>query len=174
MGYEVGIADPLPDFYFRRNPLPHDLRLIDAVRNWLRPDDILYCAHNVLYWLPFLKRFGAVKCKVVSLLYAREPLDHSRAHSGIVALNPAAADHARKLAPQAKVAHLGWGMDLDFYHQLPFQPEWFLSCGRTQRDDATLRQAAAKTKAAVRLIAHQKDALVPWSSNVNVISGGQG
>src|SRR5262245_29190118 len=27
MGYEVGIAEPITDFYMRRNALPHDLRL---------------------------------------------------------------------------------------------------------------------------------------------------
>ncbi len=150
MGYEVAIAEPIADFYFYRNPLPHDLSLLKFVRSWLGPDDVIYCAHNVLYWLPFLKALGAVRSHVVSLLYAREPLNLARAHTGIIGLNPAAADHAQKLAPKAKVAHLGWGMDMDFYPELPYTPKSFLSCGRSNRDDRTLSRATEKCRAPIR------------------------
>jgi len=172
MGYEIGIAEPLPDFYFRHKPIPHDLRYWKAARSWLRRDDILYCAHNVMYWLPLLKMLSGLKCHVVSLLYAKEPLAHSGAHSGIIALNPAAASHARALAPKAKVAHLGWGMDLQFYQPQPYDPHWFLSCGRTRRDDKTLHAAACHTKQPIRVIAHSKDQPLNWPANVEIVAGG--
>src|ERR1051325_1844656 len=43
MGYEVALAEPLPDFYWHRNPIPHDLKLLKMVRSWLQPNDILFC-----------------------------------------------------------------------------------------------------------------------------------
>src|ERR1044071_4583807 len=79
MGYEVCFAEPLPDFYLYRRPLPHDLKLLKVVRSWLGADGIVYCGHNVLYWLPFLRVLGVHRQRIVSLLYAREPLDFSRA-----------------------------------------------------------------------------------------------
>src|SRR5437763_897119 len=147
MGYEVGIAEPLAaEFYLYRNPLPHDLKLLRVARQWLGPNDIVYCGHNILYWLLFLKKLGTIHCHFVSLLYGREPLDFSRTHSGIIALNGAAADHARELAPRSKVAHLGWGVDLNFFPRLPYQPKSFLSCGITQRDHHTLSLAATRCR----------------------------
>jgi glycosyltransferase involved in cell wall biosynthesis len=111
---------------------------------------------------------------VVSLLYAAEPLAHSRAHSGIIALNPPAANHAHVLAPKAKVANLGWGMDLDFYKPRAYNPHWFLSCGRTRRDDKTLHAAAHRTKQPLRVFAHAKDHTLNWPANVEVVPGGDG
>ncbi len=173
-GYEVGVASALPDFYLHRNPLPHDLKLRHAIRSWLQPDDIIYCAHNTLYWLPFLRKLGFLKQRVVSLLYAREPLKFATGHDGIIALNPAAEDHARRLAPGAKVTRLSWGMDMDFFPQLPYQPETFLACGRTNRDFPTLNGAARKTAARIRLIAHGVPASLVWPDNVEIVQGGPG
>ena len=124
LGYEVAIAEPLPHFYLYRRPFPHDLKLLGLARNWLRPDDIIYCGHTLLYWLPLLKALGALTDALVSLTYAREELDFSRTHSGIIALTSAAADQARKMAPKTKVAHLGWGADLSFYPRHPYDPEY--------------------------------------------------
>ena len=82
-------------------------------RNWLRSGDIIFSGHTLLYWVPLLKALRALKRHVVSLTYAREQLDFARLHSGIVALTPAAVDHARKIAPSVKSAYVGWGIDLD-------------------------------------------------------------
>ena len=174
MGYEVALADPLPDFYFHRNPIPHDLKLLKMIRSWLRPDDILFCGHNVLYWIPLLKACGLLRCHVVSLLYAREPLNQSRAHTGVVCLTPAAAEHAKKLAPQAKVANLGWGVDLDFFCELKYDPEWFFSCGIANRDFSTLAAAAAKCRRPIRVITPGRLPDLKWPSNVTAIDGGPG
>jgi glycosyltransferase involved in cell wall biosynthesis len=174
MGYEIAIPEPLPDFYLYRNPLPHDLKLLKAARRWLRRNDILYCAHNVLYWLPLLKLLGGLSCPIVSLLYAREPLAFSRSHTGIVALTRAAAEHARDIAPHAKIANLAWGMDLQFFSMRAYNPEWFLSCGIANRDFKTLCLAASKTQRPIRVICPGLPAGLSWSSNVAMIDAGQG
>ena len=69
-GYEVALAEGVPDFDWRR-PLPHDLPLAMFVRNWLGRDDIIYCGHNVLYWLPLLRSLRVNRTHIVSLLFAR-------------------------------------------------------------------------------------------------------
>ena len=90
--------------------------------NWLGKDGIIYCGHTLLYWLPLLKLLGVIRNPIVSLTYAREPLDFARAHTGIIALTPAAADHARKIAPRAKVRHLSWGADSASFRPLAIVP----------------------------------------------------
>jgi len=171
-GYEIALAKPLTDFYLYRKPLPHDLRLLKVTRNWLGRDGIVYCGHNVLYWLPFLRALGALRCNIVSLLFAREPLAMGWAHSGIIALNPAAADHAKKIAPKVKVAHLGWGADLSSFPTLPYAPEWFLSCGITQRDHVTLAAAAAQTSATIQVISPNLPPGLVWPTHTRLLTGG--
>jgi glycosyltransferase involved in cell wall biosynthesis len=174
MGYEVALADPVWNFSYRK-AIPHDLILFGLARNWLGPDDILYCGHNVLFWIPFLKNFGLVKCRIVSLLYAREPLDFAKSHDGIIALNPVAAEHIRKLAPRAKVVNLSWGVDRRFFPALPYRPDWFLSCGITRRDFATMAAGAARSAAArVRVICPGLPKGLSWPPNVDLKDGGEG
>lgn len=170
MGYEVALAEPLPDFYLHRNPLPHDLKLLEVVRSWLGADGIVYCGHNVLYWLPLLRMLGAHRGRIVSLLYAREPLDFSRAHHGIVALTGAAAEHARQLAPRARVAHLGWGADLSVFPRLPYHPEWFLACGRTRRDHVTLCTATHQAHRFTRVVSSQLPRSLAWPDHVQLMT----
>jgi hypothetical protein len=173
MGYEVALAEPLPDFYLYRNPFPHDLKLLNWSRSWLGRDGIVYCAHNVLYWIPFLRRLKLLGPRIVSLLFAREPLDHAVAHSAILALTPAAEEQAKKLAPKVLVKHLGWGTDVSFFPSLPYEPEWFLSCGKTHRDHSTLSQAASLTTANIRVICPTLPMQLRWSSNVLLRTGGE-
>jgi glycosyltransferase involved in cell wall biosynthesis len=174
MGYEVALADPLPHFYLHRRPFPHDLKLLRIVRDWLGNDGIIYCAHTLLYWLPFLKSLHAIKLPIVSLTYAREHLDFARAHTGIIALTPAAADQAKKMAPKAKVAHLSWGTDLRFVPVLSYRPDWFFSCGITHRDFKTLSLGAAACRQRIRVICPGLPADVSWPPNVDVADGGSG
>jgi hypothetical protein len=174
MGYEVALADAVPDFYWNRKALPHDLKLLEIVRSWLGRDGILYCGHNVLYWIPLLRKLGVVRCSIVSLLYAREPLNFSDVHAGILSLTPAGADHARRLAPTAKVCHIGWGADLKFFRKLPYNPEWFLSCGIANRDFSTLCAATALCHVPVRVICPGLQRGLNWPSNVTVLDGGPG
>jgi glycosyltransferase involved in cell wall biosynthesis len=174
LGYEVAIAEPLRHFYLYRRPFPHDLKLLHLARNWLRADDIIYCGHTLLYWLPVLKTLGALNRHLVSLTYAREELDFSRAHSGIIALTQAAADHARKIAPKTKVAHLSWGLDLNFYPKLAYRPEHFLSCGITHRDNRTLSRAASRSRSSIRVIFPERPEGITWPANVQLIEAGRG
>lgn len=171
LGYQVGIADALQFFSLRQNPIPPDLRLWRHVQGWLRPDDILFSGHTLLYAVPILRAFRAIKCRIVSLTYAREKLDFPQWHSGVVAMTPAAADQVRKKAPKVKVAHLGWGMDLSFFPRLPYQPEWFLSSGRTLRDHSTLCSAAKQTREAIRVIVSGSAREISWPANVVAIDG---
>jgi glycosyltransferase involved in cell wall biosynthesis len=173
LGYEVMLAEPLAHFDFRR-PLPHDFRLLRVAREWLRRDDLVYCGHTLLFWLPVLRALGAVKCPIVSLTYARENLEFARHHAGIIALTTAAARKAREMAPRAKIAHLAWGCDLSFYPALEYQPHWFLSCGITHRDFSTLSAAATTSPHAIRLICPGISRELTWSRNVTVIDGGSG
>ena len=173
-GYEVALGEPLPDFYLWRRPLPHDLALLPVVREWLGPDGLIFCGHNVLYWLLPLKRLGLIKCSIVSHLWAREPLNFAKAHSGIVALTPAGAEQARALAPNVKVAQLGWGADLSVYPRLPYNPQTFFSCGIALRDFKTLSLAAAEWGGSVTVISPGQIDGVSWSPNVQVVNSGKG
>jgi glycosyltransferase involved in cell wall biosynthesis len=174
MGYEVLLAEPLPDFYLHRNPFPHDLKLFEMVRNWLGPDGIVFCGHNVLYWLLFLRKIGVVKSRVVSNLWAREPLNLARAHSGIVALTRAGAEQARKLAPQVKIAEAGWGADLSIYPRLPYRPDAFFSCGIALRDFHTMSRAAAQCRYPIEVVVPGTIDGVTWPRNVKAIDSGKG
>ena len=144
------------------------------MRDWLGKEGVVYCGHNVLYWIPFLRMLGAVRCHVVSNLFAREPLDWSRAHSGIIALTPAAAEQAKVLAPRAKIAHLSWGVDLDYFPEMSYRPKFFLSCGITLRDHQTLSVAAAHCRSKIRVICPGIPQDVRWPANVTVTDGGKG
>lgn len=172
-GYEVALAEPLAHFVGRR-PFPHDWPIYRFARRWLRPDDIIYCGHTLLYWVPLLRALGALKCHLVSMTYAREELDFGKLHQGILALTPAAVDQARKFAPRVPVAHVAWGCDLSFFPTLDFQPRWFLSCGITHRDFSTLGAAATRSAYPVRLICPGLPKGIAWSNNVTLIDGGTG
>jgi glycosyltransferase involved in cell wall biosynthesis len=170
-GYEVALAEPIRHFEYRR-ALPHDWPLWRFARNWLGREDIIYCGHTLLFWLPLLKRLRLLKCRLVSLTYAREELDFRRDHDGVLALTPAAEKEARAFAPKAKILHIGWGADLDFYPQLPYDGRWLLSCGRTRRDLKTLHAAASETQLPLRLVASSLPKNLTWPpSTITTVVG---
>lgn len=173
-GYEIALPEPLPAYFSPRRPLPHDLGLLGLIRNWLGPEGVVFCGHNVLHWIPLLRMIGVVRSPIVSLLYAREPLHFSRAHAGVIALTPSAEEQARMLAPQAKVANLGWGVDLDFFQPQEYRPQWFFSCGIANRDFKTLSEAAAKSGRPFRVVCPGLPPGISWSPNVTLFDGGQG
>lgn len=173
-GYEVAIAEPLAHFNLRRRALPHDLKFIRTVREWLGSDGIIYSAHTLLYWLPLLRAIRLIRNPIVSLTYAREELDWARAHSGIIAMTPAAAAQAMKMAPRVKNVHLSWGADLGYFPSIAYSPQSFLSCGITRRDFHTLSVAAAKISLPVRVICPGLHEGPLWPSNVSIIDGGKG
>lgn len=173
LGYEVALAEPLGDFYLYRKPLPHDAQLLSIARSWLGRDGIVYCGHNVLFWLPLLQALGALRCRIVSLLFGREPLAFARSHAGIIALNGAAAEHARLLAPRTRVARLAWGAALECFPTLPYLPRHFLACGQTCRDHHVLSLAALRSPHAIRVIAARLPAGLSWPPTATLITGGQ-
>jgi hypothetical protein len=70
------------------------------------------------------------------------------------------------------VAHISWGVDLDYFSPQPFRSDWFLSCGKTRRDFATLGAAAAHFPHPVRVINTQLPREIAWTPNVRQITGG--
>jgi len=129
----------------------------------------------LLFWLPLLKSILGLKCHLVSLTYARERLDFARRHRGIIALTPAAAREAHIQAPEAKVAMLGWGVDLPFFPSFPYNPEFFLSCGRTERDHLTLCEASQISGKPTLVISPPLPQTLSWPRNVilNINEGGE-
>jgi glycosyltransferase involved in cell wall biosynthesis len=173
-GYEVALAEPLPDFNPYRRQLPHDLAFFRLVQSWLRRDDIIYCGHNVLFWLPLLKSFGVLRRRVVSLLFAREPLAFSGSHDGIIALTPTAAETASRLAPRAKVAHLGWGVNYRCFPVHAYRPKYLLHCGIAGRDFRLLNQASQLTEQHIRFIAPGRTEGLIWPPHVEIFDSGHG
>jgi hypothetical protein len=171
LGYEVGLADPLSHFEIR-SPFPHDLKLLRLIRSWLPSDGIIYCAHTLLFWLPLLRAAKLLNRRIVSLTFARERLDFSRAHAGIIAMTGAAADQARKMAPFTPLAHLGWGVDLAAFPRHEYKPEWFLSCGQTGRDHRTLSQTTIRSDRLFHVISPNLPTDVAWGRTVQTITGG--
>lgn len=170
LGYEVGLVDPLTDFN-PRHLFPHDLYVVWKALWWLRGDGILYCGHNLLFWAAILRRLGILRCRTVGVLFGRESLRVAAGYSAIVGLTPAATAHARKLAPRASVAHLGWGVSLPEHPMLDYQPKWFLSCGKSLRDFSTLSAAATRSGRRVRIVGPASCESGGWPANVEVASG---
>jgi len=160
MGYEIAMPEELTQksrfFNYRRQDLKH----LSFAVSWLGRDGIVYSGHTILFWTPLLVRLKLLRRHVVTMLYARgENLRFPNGYRGILALTPAAADRARRLAPNARVAHIRWGVDLPFFPVQPYSPQWFLSCGKTRRDFVTLQAAAAAQPAERHCLARQRAAI---------------
>lgn len=136
----------------------------------LQKEDIIYCAHNVLLWTPIFKVLRALKCKMVGMLFAREPLLLANQYDGVIAHTPVAARHAASICPKVLCAHISWGMDLDFFQSYPYDPQWFLSCGKTFRDFPILMQAFSGLKEPATILHSQPDLLPQNFENITVES----
>lgn len=169
LGYEVAL--PFPDSGDEQSSkFAGDRKLVALAHDWLGQDGILYCAFNVLRWTALARRVQYLRCPVVGLLYGRgDDLPFSRAYSGVIGMTPAGLEQAKRLAPKAKTAHLGWGLDLAFYPLLEFQEGGFLSCGQTRRDHVTLNQAVSQTGARLKLISKTLSAGLSWPSSTEMI-----
>ena len=175
MGYEIAMPEELTQksrfFNYRRQDLKH----LSFAVSWLGRDGIVYSGHTILFWTPLLVRLKLLRRHVVTMLYARgENLRFPNGYRGILALTPAAADRARRLAPNARVAHIRWGVDLPFFPVQPYSPQWFLSCGKTRRDFVTLQAAAAAQPAIIRVINTRLPSDIVWPDNVQQFTGGAG
>lgn len=175
MGYEVAMpeeADTKARFFnYRRQDLKH----LAFIRSWLGRDGIVYSAHTVVFWSPLLVCLKLLGCKVVTLFYAGdENLRFAKGYSGIIAMTPAAKTRAEQVAPHAKVAHLGWGVDLPFFPELDYAPRWFLSCGKSRRDFETLAAAASDCPSPIRLINSEFPPGITWPDTVQLFTGKSG
>lgn len=171
LGYEVAMPEePRQDSLFF-HPRRQDFNHMWFARDWLGRDGIVYSAYTVLFWLPLLASLGLLRCPIVTLLYARgENLHLTRGYRGLLALTPAAKRRATSLAPHAKVAHISWSVDLSFYPILSYNPNWFLSCGKTRRDFTTLRGAAGLEGLPIRVISAETTQEDDWPTNVTIFS----
>jgi Glycosyl transferases group 1 len=174
MGYEIAMPEePRKDtafFNYRRQDLKH----LRFVKEWLGRDGIVYSAHTILFWTPLLVHLRLLRCSVVSMLYGRgENIRFVNGYRGLLALTPAAKSRALSLAPEAKVAHLSWGVDLPFFPTLSYNPKWFLTCGKTLRDFETLRTAAGACSETIHVINTDPSREIAWPANVEVLSGAQ-
>lgn len=152
-----------------------DFPLVSVVRDWLGKDGIVFAGHTVLYWIPLLRRLRALKATVISQIFARDTLDYASSHDGIIALTPSAEKEARTIAPKAKVAHLGWGVDLDFFPQ-PKQTDGdrFFACGIANRDFPTLAAATRLSHRPFDVICPGLKPGLQWGEQVTVYDGGEG
>jgi glycosyltransferase involved in cell wall biosynthesis len=169
MGYEVLLPEPVSAHGLRRHLKNDWFPTLAAVRD-LRQDDIVYCGHNVLLWTPLLKALSLVKCHIVGLVYAREPLPLANRYDAIIAHTPLALKNAAHKYPRVRCDHISWGMDLDFFEAYPYDPQWMLSCGKTFRDFPVLASAFTSSDVPVTLVHPQPDTLPDMPPSVRVES----
>jgi hypothetical protein len=167
-GYEVAMPEESDRnarfFNYRRQDLKH----IAFAKSWLGREGILYSGHTVLFWAPFLAQLRLIRCPIVTMLYARgENLRFARGYDGILALTPPALERAEQLTPSAKRAHIGWGVDFPFFPELPYNPQWFLCCGKTRRDFVALKDAAISHPGPIHIVNAEQNTK-DWPSNVRV------
>ena len=168
MGYEVLLPEPASGRGLSKRLRNDWLPSLLAARR-LGADDIVYCSHNVLLWTPLFKAVRAVRAKVVGLLYACEPLPFGRFYDGVIAHTPAAGEYAAKVSPRALCAHISWGVDLDFFPVYPYEPEWFLSCGKTMRDLEVISEAFHGIRAGGMIVHPEPATVAPMPPNIEVV-----
>ncbi|WP_414661874.1 glycosyltransferase [Horticoccus sp. 23ND18S-11] len=171
LGYEVAMPEE-PDrqskgFRYRRQDLKH----LGFIGEWLGKDGIIYSAHTILFWSPLLRALGLRRNPVVTLTYARdERLRFSRGYDGLLALTPAALDRASTIAPKAKLLHIGWGVDIEFFPSLPYSPEFFVSCGKSRRDFQTLLAATKLEGSPLHLTNKDLPQNLHWPKHVTLFT----
>ncbi|NLG38415.1 MAG: glycosyltransferase family 4 protein [Fibrobacter sp.] len=169
-GYEILLPEPVKVNNITRR-FRIDLFPTKIALELLQPNDIIYCAHNVLLWAPILKLAKILKCKIVGQLYAREPLPFSIAYDGIIAHTLTAEKKAKKIWSKAAIKHIPWGMDLDFFKAYPYEPQWAMSCGKTFRDFQIIKSVYQNLTTTLKLIVAEKVEGLP--PNVQVVDAKQ-
>ena len=167
MGYEILIPEPVTGGRLVRR-LKTDWHPALTAINRLTQNDIVYCGHNVLLWTPFFKALRLIKCKIIGMLFAREPLFLPNIYDGVIAHTPLALKHATSLCPKASCVHISWGMDLDFFEPYPYTPEWFLSTGKTCRDFEVMMKAFDGLNERAVLVHSQPNSLVDVPKEIRV------
>jgi glycosyltransferase involved in cell wall biosynthesis len=171
MGYEVLIPEPATGGGIVKRLKNDWLPALVAIHR-LKADDIVYCGHNILLWTPLFKALKTVKCKIVGLLFAREPLLFKNLYDGVIAHTPVARENFAANSRKIPCTHISWGMDLDFFNFYPYDPRWILSCGKTFRDFDVIAEASCNLATNV-MIMHPSPNMVPsMPLNVKIESAG--
>lgn len=168
-GYEILLPEPVTGRRIVKRLRNDWLPALIAARR-LKTDDIVYCGHNVLLWTPLLKALKVVRCKIVGILFASEPLLFGNLYDGVIAHTPVAEENAAVRCPKALCAHISWGMDLDFFPSYSYEPRWFLSCGKTFRDFSVIAEAFNGLATAATIIHPRPDAIDPMPPNITMES----
>lgn len=169
MGYEILIPEPTHTTGILKR-LITDFRPAMIAAFYLSADDIVYCAHNVLLWVPFLKMIKVIRCKVVGLLFAQEPLPFASVYDGIIGHTPVASAHAASIAPRVLCRHISWGVDLSFFRFYPYEPQFVLSCGKTFRDFDVIAKAWTDLSNPLSIVHPDPGQCPSMSDNVSFVS----
>lgn len=168
-GYEVRLPEP-PRVKGWRRRFRYDWRAAREAVGDLGRDDVVYCGHNVLAWVPLAKALRLTRAKIVGQLYAKEPLPLAGVYDGVIAHTPPAVGHARAIARKALVRHIRWGMDLAFFEPRDYRPEFTFSCGKAYRDFDVLKRALAGTATPATIVHADPASLGPFSDNVTLFN----
>lgn len=150
----------------------------------LRPYDAIYgVSYQDIFLLTWLRKLKLINAKILVWAYTKlikmprlhelvRPETFYRGIDGVLCLTQKAVDGYAKIAPQAVVRKIDWGADLDMFQPRNRVGEYFLACGRSQRDYDTLLKAAAKIRFPIKLII-PKSVLskTPLPPNVEFIGG---
>lgn len=169
MGYEVLIPEPATGKGIVKR-FKNDWESALYASRYLKADDIVYCGHNILLWTPLFKALKAVKCKIVGLLFAREPLLFGNLYDGVIAHTPVANENFSARWPRVRCSHISWGMDMDFFTSYPYEPRWILSCGKTFRDFDVIKKAFVDLSVNATILCSSPDSVPSMPINVRVES----
>jgi glycosyltransferase involved in cell wall biosynthesis len=136
-----------------------------------------------LFTLIWLRSLRLIRAKVVVWIYSPQikmpwlhellrPSVFNRGFDGVLCLTQKTAACYKQLASRASIRKIDWGADLGLFKHYGKKGDYFLACGRTQRDYDTLLKAAAQVDFPIKLIVPQstfKDRVLP--PNVEIAGG---
>ena len=147
--------------------------------------DLIYVPNGRLLLCQLAKAFGFIRAPLVYWTYLPpneapwwklwdlwERWPFHRGISGLMCLTSAAADAYRERWPKTRVAHIEWTPDNVMFPGSQADGDFYLACGRTNRDYRTLLLAAAKIDAPFVILASR--ALIgdtPIPPNVRFVEG---
>ncbi|HYF50919.1 MAG TPA: glycosyltransferase family 4 protein [Planctomycetota bacterium] len=143
--------------------------------------DALYLVTGELLAVPWLRAGRLLKSKIAvwvygapkeaSLLKLRPQLPE-KGLDGILCLTRRAAESWTQRSPESLVQHVDWGVDLEMFRASDQPGEYFLCCGRTQRDYKTLLAAAAKVNFPFKFIIPESErGGLELPANVQIVGG---
>jgi glycosyltransferase involved in cell wall biosynthesis len=169
---------------FRLGDLEQEWQIIKLLRQGF---DAIYVANGDLFFLILLKKLNLLSIKIVTWVYTPPkifPVWQFRnvknspwllqGYDGFLCLTKKAAQYYSAIAPKAFVKNLDWAADtVLFSPRQETQPNaFFFCCGRTNRDYATLMQAAKKIDFSIyALVSPSYLSGLEIPSNVRLIQG---